>query len=90
MVQCGLKFSQNHNCTISHFCDYICGAVYKMRFEVGIFFKFWVFSTRPKLIFPFVLVQVLNYRVIYLFFFFWVGFPNQHLLGLSIFFFFLN
>ena len=61
VVQCGLKFSQNHNCTISHFCDYICGAVYKMRFEVGIFFKFWAFSTRPKLIFPFVLVQVLNY-----------------------------
>ena len=51
VVQCGLKFSQNHNCTISHFCDYICGAVYKMWFEwfeVGIFFKFWAFSTPPK------------------------------------------
>ena len=51
VVQCGLEFSQNHNRTASHFCGYICSAVYKMWFEwfeVGIFFKFWVFLTQPK------------------------------------------
>ena len=33
MVLCGLKFNQNYNHTISHFYGYICGVVYKMRFE---------------------------------------------------------
>ena len=50
-VQCGLEFSQNHNHTAPHFCSHICSAVYKIRFkrfEVNIFFKFWVFLTQPK------------------------------------------
>ena len=47
-VWCGLEFSQNHNHTASHFCDHMCDTMYKMRFEVGIFFKFWDFPTQPK------------------------------------------
>ena len=51
VVQCNLEFSQNHNRITPHFCDHMCDAVYKMRFErleIGIFFKFWAFSTQPK------------------------------------------
>ena len=45
------------------------------------FSNFGLFLPSPKLIFPFVLVQVLNYLLS--FSLFWVGFLNQHLLGLS-------
>ena len=51
VMRCGLKFNQNHNRTAPHFCSHICGAVYKMRFElfeISIFFKFWAFSTKSK------------------------------------------
>ena len=37
---CDLEFSQNHNHTAPHFCGHIYSAVYKMHFEVSIFFKF--------------------------------------------------
>ena len=47
-VWCGLEFSQNHNRIALHFCSYMCDTMYKMRFEVSIFFKFWVFPTQPK------------------------------------------
>ena len=59
----------------------MCGAVYKIRFEVDIYFKFWVFPTQSKLSFPFVLDKVLNYWAS--FYLFWVGLSIQHLLGLS-------
>ena len=48
VVWCDLKFSQNHNRTAAHFCGYMCDTMYKMRFEVNIFFKFWAFPTQPK------------------------------------------
>ena len=51
------------------------------------FSNFELFLSSPKLIFSFVLVQVLNYLVSFSLFL--VGFLNQHLLGLSNFFFFL-
>ena len=88
VVQCGLKFSQNHNHTTSHFCDHICGAVYKMRFEwlkFVYFSNFGLFLPSPKLIFSLCFGPVLNYWVS--FSLFWVGFPNQYLLGLSNYFF---
>ena len=43
-VRCGLEFSQNHNCTAPHFCGYMCDTMYKMRFEVSIFFQILGFS----------------------------------------------
>ena len=52
-VWCGLKFSQNHNYTAPHFCGYMCDTMYKMQFEVNIFFKFWAFPTQPKTNFSF-------------------------------------
>ena len=88
VVRCGLKFSQNHNHTTSHFCDHICGAVYKMRFEwlkFVYFSNFGLFLPSPKLIFSLCFGPVLNYWVS--FSLFWVGFPNQYLLGLSNYFF---
>ena len=91
VVQCGLKFSQNYNCIAPYFCGHMYSMVYKMRFEwleVGIFFKFWAFSIQSKTNFPFVLGQVLNYWAN--FSLFWVGFPSQHLLELSNFFFFFE
>jgi len=39
-VQCGLEFSPNHNCIAPHFCDHMCGTMYKIQFEADIFFKF--------------------------------------------------
>ena len=50
-MQCDLEFSQNHNHIAPHFCDHMCGTMYKMWFEqieVGIFFKFWAFSIQLK------------------------------------------
>ena len=88
-MRCGLKFSQNHNRTTSHFCGHICDAVYKMRFEWfegGLFFKFWAFSTQPKTNFS--LCFGPSFKFWSSFSLFWVGFLNQHLLGLSNFFFF--
>ena len=58
---CGLEFRQNHNRTAPHFCDHMCDTIYKMQFEVNIYFKFWAFPTQPKTNFPFFLGQVLNY-----------------------------
>ena len=58
------KFSQNHNRTASHFCGHICGAVYKCGLndlKLIYFSNFGFFLPSPKLIFSFVLVQVLNY-----------------------------
>ena len=40
VVWCGLEFSQNYNHTAIYFYNHMCGAVYKMRFEVSIFFEF--------------------------------------------------
>ena len=40
VVWCGLEFSHNYNHTAIYFYNHMCGAVYKMRFEVSIFFKF--------------------------------------------------
>ena len=60
-VQCGLEFSQNHNRIAPHFCSYMCDTMYKMRFKVGIFFKFWPFPTQPKTNFSIFLGQILNY-----------------------------
>ena len=91
VLWCSLEFSQNYNRTTLHFCGHMCSTVYKMqfeRFEVDIFFKFWVFLPNSKLIFPFVLSQVLNYWTS--FSLFWVGFPGQHLLVWSKLFFFLK
>ena len=85
VVWCGLEFNQNHKHTASHFCGHMCGAIYKMRFEVGILFKFWAFLTHPKTNFPFFFGQVLNYLAS--FSLFWVDFSSQHLLRLSNFFF---
>ena len=66
--------------TVSYFCGHMCSAVYKMRFEASIFFKFWAFLAHQKTnFFSFVLGQVLNYWII--FSLFCVDFPNQHLLG---------
>ena len=48
VVRCDLEFSQNHNRTAPHFCGHMCDVVYKMRFEINIFFKFWVFPSKPK------------------------------------------
>ena len=45
---CNLEFSQNYHCTLPHFCGHMCSVVYKMWFEVGIFFKFWVFPAQSK------------------------------------------
>ena len=81
VVWCSLEFSQNHNCIISHFCGHMCIAVYKMRFEEGIFFKFWVFRIQPKTNFSLCFGSSLNYWAI--FSLFWADFPSQHLLGLS-------
>ena len=53
VVWCDLEFSQNYNSTALHFCSHICGAVYKMHFEVNIFFKFLAFLPSLKLIFFF-------------------------------------
>ena len=80
-----LEFSQNNNRTVPHFCSYMCGAVYKIQFEAGIFSNFGLFLLNPKLIFPCVLGQVLNYWVS--FSLFWVDFLNKHFLGLLNFFF---
>ena len=60
-VWCGLEFSQNHNRIASHFCGYMCDTMYKMRFEVNIFFKFWAFPTQPKTNFSLFWGQVLNH-----------------------------
>ena len=88
MVLCGLKFSQNHNRTALHFCSNMYGAIYKMRFEVGIFFKFWAFLIYPKTNFSIFFGQVLN--CLASFSLFWIGFSSQHLLKLSNFFFWLK
>ena len=45
---CGLEFNQNHNHIAPHFYGHMCDTMYKMQFEVGIFFKFWAFPTQPK------------------------------------------
>ena len=62
-MRCGLSLAKA--ITAPHRIFVVTYAVrYKDRFElfeVGIFFKFWFFLPSPKLIFPFVLVQVLNY-----------------------------
>ena len=60
-VRYSLEFCQNHNRTAPHFCGHMCDTMYKMRFKVGIFFKFWVFSLQPKTNFSLFLGQVLNY-----------------------------
>ena len=60
-VWCGLEFNQNHNRTAPHFYGHMCDTMYKMRFEVGIFFKFWAFPTQPKTNFSIFLGQVFNY-----------------------------
>ena len=52
------------------------------------FSNFGLFLPSPKLIFPFVLVQVLNYWASFSLFL--VDFPSQHLLGLLNLFFFLT
>ena len=86
---CGLEFSQNHNRTTPYFCGHMCDAMYKIRFEISIFFKFWIFPTQPKTNFSLFLGQVLNYCA--RFSLFWVDFSSQHLLRLqTIFFFFLT
>ena len=55
----------------------------------SVFFStFGLFLLSPRLIFPFLLGQVLNYWAS--FSLFWVGFSSQHLLGLLNFFFFLK
>ena len=59
----------------------MCGAMYKMRFEIGIFFKIWTFPTQPKTnFFSIVLSQVLNYWANFSLFL--VDFPSQHLIVL--------
>ena len=57
-----LEFTQNHNHTAFYFCDHICGVVYKMQFEICVYFSnFRLFLFSPKLFFfPFVLGQVLG------------------------------
>ena len=52
------------------------------------FSNFGFFLPSPRLIFPFILVKVLNYWAS--FSLFWVGFLNQYLLGLSNYFLFLG
>ena len=61
VVWCGLEFSQNHNHTAPHFCGHMCDTMYKMWFEVSIFFKFWAFPTQSKTNFFLFFYQVLNY-----------------------------
>ena len=73
-------------CTALHFCDHIYDTIYKMRFEICMFFKFWVFPTQPKTNFSLFLGRVLNYWAS--FSLFWVDFSSQHLIGLLNFFFF--
>ena len=60
-VRCDLEFSQNHDRTVPHFCGHMCETMYKIRFVVSIFFKFWDFLTQPKTNFSFFWGQVLNY-----------------------------
>ena len=68
-VWCGLEFNQNHNRTAPHFYGHMCNTIYKIRFEVGIFFKFWAFSTQPKTnFFLFFLVKFLIIKLVFLYF----------------------
>ena len=67
----------------------MCNVAYKMQFEwfeIGIFFKRLSFPTQAKTNFPFILGQVLNYWAS--FSLFWAGFPSQHQLGLSNYYYF--
>ena len=85
-MRCGLKFSQNHNHTVPHLIFAITYAVRCIRcglndLKLVYFTNFGLFLPSLKLIFPFLLGQVLNYWAS--FSLFWVGFPSQHLLGLS-------
>ena len=50
--------------------------MYKMQFEVSIYFKFWAFPTQSKTNFPFFLGQVLNYWAKFFFFLILVGFSS--------------
>ena len=43
-VWCGLEFNQNHNRIALHFYGHMCDTMYKMRFEVGLFFQILGFS----------------------------------------------
>ena len=64
-VRCNLKFNQNHNSAAPYFCDHICSAVYKMRFEwfeVGIYFQILGFFTQPKAYFS--LCFGLNFKLL--------------------------
>ena len=68
-----VRFSQNHNRTTPYFCGHMCGAVQFIRcgLKLVYFSKFGFFLPILKLIFSFVLGQVLNYWVS--FSLFWVG-----------------
>ena len=34
------RVSENYNCIAPYFCGHLCGMVYKMWFEIDIFFRF--------------------------------------------------
>ena len=67
-VWCGLEFNQNHNRTAPHFYDHMCDTVYRMQFEVGIFFKFLAFPTQPKTNFTLFWAKFLIIELIFLYF----------------------
>ena len=94
-VQCGvvwrgLDFSQNCNRTAPHLIFVVTCVIWCIRCSLNslkliYFSNFGFFPPSPKLIFHFVLGQILNYWIS--FSLFWDGFPSQHLLGYQTFFF---
>ena len=87
VVRCGLSLAKT--ITAPHLIFVVTYAVRYIRCGLNdlkyvYFSNFKFFLPSQKLIFPFVLVQVLNYWAS--FSLFWVSFLNQHLLGLSNFF----
>ena len=82
--RCCLEFHQNHN---RHHILFLRLHV-RCGFKPVYFSNFGFFLPNPKLIFPFVLDQILNYCAS--FSLFWVDFPIQHLLVLLNFFIFFT
>ena len=88
-MRCGLSLAKT--ITAPHLIFAVTYAVRYIRCSLNdlklvYFSNFRFFLPNPKLIFLFVLVQILNYWAS--FSLFWVGFLNQHLIGLSNYFFF--
>ena len=68
VVRFGLEFNQNHNRTAPHFYGHVCYTMYKMRFEIGILFKFWAFPTQSKTNFSPFWAKFLIIELVFLYF----------------------